>query len=456
MSVTADVAAFIAATRYADIPANALNRAKLAHIDTLAVMFASVSANGSGPAAVVDFVERSGGVPEATIIASSHRTSAQSAALVNGTHAHHLDYDDLCPAGFAHPSCTLIPCILALGETIGTSGRDALLAYVIGWEVAALVGSWLGDALLANGWHTVGTTGTIAAAAAASKLLGSDRDTIQATLGIAGSLASGLKLNGGTDTKPLHAGLAAANGILAAQLARAGVTASNHIFDGPQSLGSAWAGRRYAARPPASGSWDLADVGPTVKLHACGLPFHPVIDAALEVRRLHRGRLDQIEAIDLHVPGLVAGPLAIDEPHSGLDAKFSARYVVAAALVDGDAGPAQFTDKALARPRVQELMAITRMHGSERDTSTDALADPSRVVVSFRDGGVAEAETSVGRKPATAHDVLAKFHRSAAPFLSEEQRVHVIALVGRLEDTLVRSLASAMNAGAAPTDVARS
>jgi 2-methylcitrate dehydratase PrpD len=455
VNLTAEVAAFIAATRYADIPARALDRAKLAHIDTLAVMFASVFANGSGPAAVVDFVEGSGGAPEATIIASSRRTTAQSAALVNGTHAHYLDYDDLCPAGFAQPSCTLIPCILALGETVGASGRDALLAYAVGWEVAALVGSWLGDALLANGWHTVGTTGTIAAAAAASKLLGCDRDTIQAALGIAGSLASGLKLNGGTDTKPLHAGLAAANGILAAQLARAGLTASDHIFDGPQSLGSAWAGRRYAARPPASGHWNLADVGPTVKLHACGLPFHPVIDAALELRRLHRGRLARIEAIDLHVPGLVAGPLSIDEPRSGLDA-FSARYVVAAALVDGDAGPAQFTDEALARPRVRELIAITRVHGSQRDTSTDALTDPSRVVVSFRDGGVAEAETSVGRRPAAAHDVLAKFHRSAAPFLSEEQRDHVIAVIGRLEDTLVPSLAFAMNAGVAPTDVVSS
>ena len=181
------------------------------------------------------------------------RGPAAASALANGTAAHALDYDDMCFVSLAHPSAPLVPAALAAAELAGQSGRAALDAYVVGFEVECLLGRRLQPRHYQRGWHPTSTLGTIGSAAAASRLFGLDAGTTAHALAIAASQASGLKENFGTMIKPLHAGLAAQNGITAALLAQRGLTGSELAIDGPQGYLSAMDGSHA----------DLGGIGPT-------------------------------------------------------------------------------------------------------------------------------------------------------------------------------------------------
>src|SRR6185436_16760585 len=175
-----------------------------------------------------------GGEPRCRIIGTAAATSASWASLANGTAAHALDYDDMCFVSLAHPSAPLVATALAAGELARAPGTALLDAWVVGFEIEAVLGRAMNPRHYTQGWHCTSTIGTIGAAAAAARVLGLDQVATARCLAIAASAASGLKENFGTDTKPLHAGFAARNGMVAALLARSGVTASSRAIEGPQ------------------------------------------------------------------------------------------------------------------------------------------------------------------------------------------------------------------------------
>src|SRR5204862_933988 len=171
-----------------------------------------------------------------TVLGTDVRCAPADAALANGTAAHALDFDDMCFVSLAHPSAPLVSGALAVAEMIGAPGRALLDAYVVGFEIEARLGRVMNPRHYQRGWHCTSTLGTIGAAAAASRLLGLDATRTAHALSIAASEASGLKENFGTDVKPLHAGLAARNGVHAALLAKNGMKASERAIDGPQGF----------------------------------------------------------------------------------------------------------------------------------------------------------------------------------------------------------------------------
>jgi len=214
-------------------PATARARAAIAVLDTVGVTLAGVSE----PAAhIVRDVVADEGSDACGVFGTRVRASIGGAALANGTAAHALDYDDMCFVSLAHPSAPLVPAALAAAEAEGLSGRAVLDAYVVGFEVEARLGRLMNPRHYQRGWHCTSTLGTIGAAAAVSRLLGLDARTAGHALAIAASEASGVKENFGTMVKPLHAGLAARNGVLAALLARRGMTASELALAGPQGF----------------------------------------------------------------------------------------------------------------------------------------------------------------------------------------------------------------------------
>src|SRR3989442_701718 len=234
MSAIARIAEFVVKTRLDDCPRDAIASVRRAALDSIGVMLAGST---EPIARIVREVARAeGGTPLCTVVGASLRTSPTWAALANGAAGHAHDFDDTSFALMGHPSVPLLAAALAAGEAETADGAAVTLAYLIGFEVDAAVGTAINPDHYTRGWHATATIGTIGCAAAAARLLALDLGQVRHALGLAASLASGLKENFGSMTKPYHAGHAARNGVLAPLLAREGLTASESALDGKQGF----------------------------------------------------------------------------------------------------------------------------------------------------------------------------------------------------------------------------
>jgi len=281
----------------------------------------------------------------------------EQAALINGTAAHALDYDDVCLTVTTHPSAAIVPAVLAAGYAAHRRGADAITAYLAGVEVSTRVGQVMGFTHYQLGWHATETLGAIGAAVAAGYLLGLSADQMVMALGIAGSLAGGLRRNFGTMTKPLHAGLAAESGVRAALLAARGFTADADIF-GPGGYFHAFSGgsAHVPGALPLGEPFDVLASGLAVKMFPCCYATHRLIDGALTLARTHDLKPDDVARVEIVGPPGAFTPLNRPRPATGLEGKFSAEYTAAAAIVDRQVSLGTFTDAAVQRPAVQELL----------------------------------------------------------------------------------------------------
>lgn len=406
-------------------PAAARRTAGQAWLDTIGVMLAgSMEPVARAAQALAD---EEGGRPRCRILGTPLETGAAWAALANGAAAHALDYDDMCFVSMAHPSAPLVAAALAAGELAGASGAALLDAYVVGFEVEGAMGRAMNPRHYAQGWHCTSTIGTLGAAAAAARLLRLSEEATGHALAIAASQAAGLKENFGTMTKPLHAGMAAKAGVLAALLARRGLTASPRALDGPQGYLVAM-GAQSRDLGPALGElgrrWELLETGITVKLYPSCAGTHPSLDALLDLRRRHGLDLDLIEAVEIDVDEVTPTVLLYERPASGLEGKFSLQFCAAAALVFGRVGIDTFEDGPLRDDRVQRLMPRVTMRvdpeiGRGRPSLTQA-----RVTVRLRDGRTVSARADGARgypdRPAGAAELDGKFASCATRVLDDE------------------------------------
>ena len=309
---------------------------------------------------MVSYAQRMGGNPQASIIGSSLKTSPYFAALVNGTTGHSLDYDDIAVSLNGHPSVFLAPAVFAVGETLHSTGEDVLTAYVIGYETACHVARPVLQSHYTRGWHSTATFGSLGAVAAVSRLLKLSTAQVKHAIGIAASLAGGLRQNFGTMTKPLHAGKAAANGVQAALLAQAGFTATENIIEAPLGFARVfghdgdvdWAkvGAKLGKTFLITGSGGL-----NIKPYpSCGFT-HCAIDAALQIGGEHGFNPDEIATVELGVSPFDKQILIYHQPRTSLEAKFSLEYCVARALVSGGVRMGHFDDAAVSEPAVTRL-----------------------------------------------------------------------------------------------------
>ena len=235
-SPSATLAAFAANLRFEDIPAPVLRRAEDLLLDCLASILAGASAR---PVLAIDRYAAAMGPADgpSEILINRRRTSPVFAAMVNAAAAHVVEQDDVHNGSVFHPAAVVFPPVLAVAQALGRSGRDALVAAVAGYEVGIRVGEFLGRSHYKI-FHTTGTAGTLAAAAATGRLLGLSPAAMLDAFGSAGTQAAGLWefLRDAADSKQLHTARAAANGIAAAYLAQEGFTGARHILEGPQGM----------------------------------------------------------------------------------------------------------------------------------------------------------------------------------------------------------------------------
>jgi 2-methylcitrate dehydratase PrpD len=371
------------------------------------------------------------------------RAPAPDAALANGTAAHALDFDDMCFVSLAHPSAPIVPAVIAAAEIAGASGRAVLDAYVIGFEIQARLGRLMNPRHYQRGWHCTSTLGALSAAAGASRVLGLGPEAIRHALGIAASSASGLKENFGTMVKPLHAGLAARDGVMAALLAKGGLTASANAIDGPQGFLHAFDSERddLASETADLGRrWEILDTGITVKLYPSCAGTHPTIDALLDLRAAHALTADDIDRIEIDVDPIVPTILIYDRPTSALEAKFSLPFCAAAALVFGRVGIDTFDDHVIRDPRVTSLMTRVEMRVDDAIGRGKPALTEARVRVRLKNGREVAQDAHGARgypeNPASAEALEAKFLGCAARALPAERAADLLGELRALADKM--------------------
>jgi 2-methylcitrate dehydratase PrpD len=322
------------ALRYDELPAPVRELAGQCILDYLGVAIA-----GSQDPLVrilLDEMAEAGGSPQSSIIGHSVRLPVVSAALVNGSAAHALDYDDVNMAMPGHPSVAILPGLLALAELKDSSGTEVITAFVAGYETACRIGAALQPGHYDLGFHSTGTVGTFGAAAACARLLGLDGETTAIALGIAGTQAAGLKSQFGTMCKPFHAGKAAQNGLFAARLAARGFSSCADIVECVQGFalthGPDFAPKAALAMPEA-GFHLLANL---FKYHAACYFTHAPIECARRLREEHRLTPDAIAGITVRIDASCDRVCNIPVPADGLQSKFSLRQTVAMALAGID------------------------------------------------------------------------------------------------------------------------
>ena len=428
MGATEMVAKWIVDTTYEDIPPDAIRVANESCFDLLGVILAG-STQQVGEI-IRSYAGELGGTEEATILASGERTSVQNAALVNGTMGHALDYDDF--GGFGHPTVAIFPALLALGESIGATGRDLMEAYIVGCEVGLAVdyATHYHSQQMHRGFHSTAILGRLAAASACAKLLKLDAQQTSMALGMAGSMASGVIHNFGTMTKPLHAGMTCRDGVMAAQLAQRGFTAGDQILEHPVGFTATVIGEEgvdlEAAAQQLGKPFRVQDALIIKKYPSCG-GNHAMLDSIFGLMREHEFSHQDIANAEV-VQSYASTVMLYEEPESDLKGKFSAKYNMAAALVDGEVGIDTFTNDKIAEPAVQDMMERVSLRVQskwELGGSTVSKGVPIRITLN--DGRVFDHETPRGEilgsqvNPWGMENIASKFRENVGRVLSEER-----------------------------------
>ena len=431
---TKRVVRFVVDTRLENIPNDAVRTAKNAILDCLGVALAGSQEKCARICAEQARFERAFGA--ACLWGQGLKSSVTLAALANGTAAHALDYDHSVYWG--QPTSGLIPSLLSLGESLGASGRELLEAFVAGFEFTSKVAKEVTDEAR-NGWTSTGTLGTLGAAVGCAKLLGLDSDRVQLALGIAGSMAGGLVCNYGTMSKPLHAGLAARNGVLAAQLAERGYTAH------PESLESE-AGFYEGFLPNVRNSGSLDELGSSyelskgikIKNYPCGGLTHSAIDAVLEMRAHSSVVAEMIESIEVEVPQHTYKRIAFLTPQTGLEGKFCMGYIVARAIIDGKVTLDAFTDRAVREEPIVELARRVHMKLNPSVSESPSLGRPCKVSVLLKNGQSysrhVASEKGSREVPLSMQEIRAKFIDCAGRCIDEGSIQKALEYVEHLEE----------------------
>ncbi|HET6794325.1 MAG TPA: MmgE/PrpD family protein [Acidimicrobiales bacterium] len=426
ISFTAEVAARAAGLRFEDLPDPVVEVARQCLLDWLGVTVAGSTDETARlmTAELADLAGRTGedttpageGAIGSSVVGRRLRLAPHDAALVNGTASHALDYDDVNDAMIGHPSVPLWPAVLALGEWLGCDGPTLITAFVAGYETECRIGRALGTEHYQRGFHATGTAGTFGAAAACSRLLGSDPATTAVALGLAATQAAGLKSMFGTMAKPLHAGRAASAGLVAARLAARGFTAHPAAVECEQGFApthsESYDPERGLSDP--EGGWHV--LRNLFKYHAACFQTHSSIEGLLRLRTTHGFGPDDAARVVVHADDMQMRMCAIPEPATGLEVKFSLRHTAAMALAGVDtSAPASFTeavanDPALVALRRRVEVVVDRRPGSA--TAVDVELRDGRSLSAAHDVSVPESDLAQQRRRLTD-----KFHALVDPVL---------------------------------------
>jgi len=365
-SLTAYVAQFVIGTKASAIPADVMRLGKRSVLDGIGLALAG---NAAESGHIVRTYLKSLGIPTgkgATVIGTSMKVPARFAAFANGIAIHADDYDDTQLAVakdrvyglLTHPTAPALPPVLALGEIGNRSGLDVLAAYQVAVEAETKICEAINPRHYDHGFHSTATIGAIAAAAGASRMMGLNLEQTRRALGIGASQAAGLRENFGTMTKPFHPGRSCESGIVAAEFAKLGWTATPVVLEAGRGFFKA-AGGGYdpaAIEGRLGNPWTFTFPGVSIKPHPSGSLTHPGMGLMLDLIRKHDIRPQQVMKVKVGTNRHMPNALIHHRPQNELQAKFSMEFCMAILLLQRKAGLAEFTDQVVNRPDVRKVI----------------------------------------------------------------------------------------------------
>ena len=445
MALTQEVASFVAKTRYRDIPTEVVTLARNFILDGLGVALAGSTDECSR--IVQAHIRQMKAKPESMVLGSKLFAPASKAALANGVAGHAMDYDDTQLSTskeavyglLTHPTTPVLAAVFAIGEKEKISGQEFLQAYILGVEVECRIADAINPRHYQSGFHSTATMGGLGAAMAVGKILKLNEEVLRRTLGIAASMASGLRENFGTMTKPLHAGWAAENGITAALLAQAGFTSAPNILEARRGFYNAMAGGYDESK--ISGRlgrpYFMVEPGISIKPYPSGSLSHPAQDLILDLVKEHDLQAADIESIAVGTNSNVPNALIYPMPKTALEGKFSIPFCMAIAVLERKAGIAQFQDRKVRDKRVVDLMKRVTLYVDDELEALGYDQVRSRIRVALKNGKVIEGRYDVARghpeKPMSWGELGEKFRDCAELVVPRKYAEEVIELVAGLE-----------------------
>lgn len=446
--ITDYVAGFVLGTKASDIPKDVAYLGKRSVLDGIGLALAG-AASECGDIAH-RYLEQLGIANKtgSTVIGTRLRLPARFAAFANGLAIHADDYDDTQLAVakdrvyglLTHPTAPALPPALALAERDRRSGADLLLAYQVGVEVECKVAEAILPRHYQQGFHSTATCGSIGAAASAAKLLGLDRDATRRALSIGATQAGGLRENFGTMTKPFHAGRAAENGVVAAEIAALGFSASPNGLEADRGFFRA-AGGGYSAEMidgKLGNPWTFHSPGVSIKPHPSGSLTHPGMGAMLELIRKHDIQAAHVKRVTVGTNHNMPNALIHHEPRNELQGKFSMEFCMAILLLERKAGLQQFTDQVVNRADVQAMIRKVQFGANPEAEAAGFDKMTTIIEVELNDGNVLRTRADFGKgspaNPMTDDELSEKFRQCAAwGRLPSERTERVLDLVWNLE-----------------------
>jgi 2-methylcitrate dehydratase PrpD len=437
MSQTAALAEFVAENSLDDVPEPAREKATEAIADLVGV--AIYGSHHEVGEKVASYVETASPGANATVFGRG-TASPSGAALANGSFGHAVDFDDTFESIVLHPTSPVFCAALAAAEAESATGRDVLEAYVIGIDVAYRTGHATYPSHYDHGWHSTGTVGTFGATAAAASVLNLPAERIRHAFGIAASASSSLKKNFGTMTKPLHSGHAAQMGVRSALLAADGFTADPEIFEGKLGYGNVMTpSGEYDPDELTSGfvgEWAVMDLG--YKPYPSGVITHAAMDAMREIVVENDLEPDDVESVTVALDEAASEMLHHERPATGLEAKFSIEFCLAAVLRERDPGVHEFTTEYVTDEETRAQTAkVSRAFESNLFGGSFANY-AARVSVTTRNGTehVVEEKYAPGspNNPLSEERLRSKFDECAVAVISEADAGAVYDAVRSLDE----------------------
>jgi len=430
-AVTSRLASYIATRRYEDLEARTREASRHCLLDYLGV---AIAARDEPLVNILkDQQQEEGGHPQATIIGNGTRGTLKQACMINGAMAHAHDYDDVHTAMTGHPTVPVAPAVMALAEYQHSTGKDLILGFTTGFDTECILGRYLGPSHYSKGFHATATLGTLGAAAGSARLFGMDQDQVVNALGIASTQAAGLKSMFGSMCKPFHAGNAAADGLFAAQLAKRGFDSQQSAIEIEQGFGATHSDSLSADRFEQALVGDSHVSTTLFKYHAACYLTHSALEATNRLVASHNLQPEDVKEVTVTVSEGHFAVCNIQQPNSGLEAKFSLRFACAMALSGIDTAAISSFDDQLVKDH--DMIALRdRIHVQ---AFPSARAE-SKVEIRLKNGAQLEQEWDVA---IPAQDLglqwqklETKFMSLVEPVLGREKATRIAELVDGLEE----------------------
>lgn len=448
--LTRQVAEFIVKTKLKDLPKEVIAVGKKSILDGIGLALSgSVAESGHLTQA---YLKANAAKGKASVIGTSMKLAPRYAAFANGIGVHADDYDDTQLAVakdrvyglLTHPTAPALPAALAVGEALGKSGAEVMLAYHIGVEVECKIAEAINPRHYQHGFHATATCGTFAAAAASAKLLGLNVEQTMRALSVAGSQSAGLRENFGTMMKPFHAGRSSESGVVAADFAALGWTATEKILEAPRGFFRA-AGGGYdpaAIVGKLGAPWTFADPGVSIKPHPSGSLTHPGMTEMLRLIKANGIKASDVVKVDVGTNHNMPNALIHHQPKNELQAKFSMQFCMAILLIEGRAGLPEFTDEVVNRKDVQAYLKRINFHVHPEAEAAGYDKMTTIIDVHMKDGRVISGRADFGKgspaNPMSYAEVADKFRGCCTfakwPKAKTEALIELVARIDKLPD----------------------